>query len=727
MKKAPLVLLATWLVVASGGVVQMLSSRADLAQPPHASEFDDFGGATGLACKNKTGHFTLTKIGDRWWFCTPSGHAFISMSVGNLVPAGRGQVDCNHQSAYDLLLHKYGDVTFNWAWQTLRRMTAWGFNSVGQDSGAQVLPEQRCSNCPWPGGRQPVPLPYIWEVKPAEYASVNRFDLASGPVKDIINGTNSHYTTWRGGALSDVYDPNLHQWWQAFLKSGRGGAQPLRANSPWVLGVFTDDSDYFWGSGAGPDFTVGHTNANPAWTTLISSPVQTYTQATPFGGLKEIYTDSLVYAKGGTANPSTPCSISSPCSLRDYLWQRYRGDIGALNKAWGSNYTTFDSTGKQIKNESVGTGDGTNTTFKHTLQHTPVSPFSILVLVSGKAKAGDCPWFHNYNCKSGLLPLARDTATLGSPDPNYLNQSDSTINYSDGEIVVTFVTPPPRGTTVTVDYIYGGWMAGGTGLMDEDGSNAKWVGTNPFCLEGADPNFPKYFSCVGGAAPHNPVPSANPMLGADLDNWVPQFAARFFKTMRDDLRTVSQVPYLGLDTIGSWDTPAYSKFLEGAGPYLDAAFVNLRANLPPPSPASFQEAYQYTTRYLGDVPLLMFSGQVAQADSAMSCHPNPNIGDLGTQQSRCQTWYYTVSYLLKTPSYNHDYPFVGFDWWGWQDFQDLNQGLVSIHDNAYDGKEAVIARGKDAWGYPTGGEAANYGDCIDSVKQANAIWRRLIP
>lgn len=722
-------LLAGWLIAAPGVTgPRVLPSPTDPAQPPRATEVDEYGGSTRLPCKNKTGHFILTKINDRWWFCTPSGHAFISMSVGNLVPSGRGQVDCNRQSAYDLLLHKYGDVSFTWAWQTLRRVTAWGFNSVGQDSGAQVVPEQRCSDCPWPGHRQPIPLPYLWELKPAEYASVNRFDFASSPLKDIINGTNSHYSTWRGGALFDVFDPNLQQWWQAFLRSGRSGVQPVRANSPWVLGVLTDDSDYFWGSGAGPDFTVGHTNANPGWTTLITSPVQTYTQGTPFGGQKEIYPDSRVYAKAAAGNPSTPCSVSSPCSLRDYLWQKYRGDIKALNKAWGSDYTTFDSTGKQIKDEPLGTGDGTSTRFTHKLEHTPVSPFSILILVSGKPTAGDCPWFHRYNCKSGgLLPLSSDTATLGSPDPDYLNQTNSTINYSNGEIVVTFVAPPPRGAIISVNYINGGWMSGGTGLMDEDGSNTKWVGTNPFCIEGADLNFPKYFSCVGGASPHNPRPDANPALGADLDIWVSQFSARFFKTMRDDLRAVSQLPYLGLDTLGSWDTPSYSRFLEGASPYIDAAHVNFRANLPLPSPAAFQEAYQYTTRYLGDVPLLMFSAQMAQADSAMSCYPNPNIGDLGTQQARGQTWYYTVSYLLKTQGYNHDYPFVGFEWWAWQDFQDLNQGLVSIHDNAYDGKEAVIARGKDQWGYLTGGEAANYGDCITWVKQANAVWLSLLP
>ena len=36
-----------------------------------------------------------------------------------------------------------------------------------------------------------------------------------------------------------------------------------------------------------------------------------------------------------------------------------------------------------------------------------------------------------------------------------------------------------------------------------------------------------------------------------------------------------------------------------------------------------------------------------------------------------------------------------------------NWGLVSLMDNAYDGVEAGIAQGTDAWGYRTGGEEKN--------------------
>ncbi len=50
----------------------------------------------------------------------------------------------------------------------------------------------------------------------------------------------------------------------------------------------------------------------------------------------------------------------------------------------------------------------------------------------------------------------------------------------------------------------------------------------------------------------------------------------------------------------------------------------------------------------------------------------------------------------------------------------INWGLVSRLDNAYDGKEAIIAPGLDPWGFATGGEVANYGDFLSSATAANA-------
>ena len=55
-----------------------------------------------------------------------------------------------------------------------------------------------------------------------------------------------------------------------------------------------------------------------------------------------------------------------------------------------------------------------------------------------------------------------------------------------------------------------------------------------------------------------------------------------------------------------------------------------------------------------------------------------------------------------------------------------NWGRVSMMDNAYDGVEAGITAGIDAWGYPTGGEEKNYGDFLGPAREMNySIVERL--
>lgn len=682
---------------------------------------DQYGGREDIKCATVTPYFHLEKINSHWYFCDPLGNGFIAMSVANVVTNGNPTLDCAGNNTYPIYIAKYGDTSSNWGWQTLKRITTWGFNSIGQDSGGSVLPWQTCSNCNWPGGTQPVPLPYLSESKPAENASINRSGYLTSPIKDEISGTNSNYSGWRGGALYDMFDPALNTEWTSELANTNNLAmQQIVNNSPYLLGVFTDDSDYFFGSGAGPDFATGHTSANLAWVTLITSPVQTYTQSTPLGNNTLLYTTTQNYSKTLATNPTTPCSISSPCSLRDYLWQKYNGNIASLNAAWGSNYSKFDSTGIQVTGEAIGSGNGSTLVFTHSLAHSSVSPFSILISVGGTAQIGDCPWFSN-----GCIATVPSTGTLGGSTVNLITQATSTINYATGAVTITFVKAPAVGAAITVNYIYGGWMAGGTGLMDEDGSHSAWVGTNPFCLEGPDPNYPTYFSCVGGGGANNPVPNANPALGADLDNWVPQLAAKYFKTMHDDLKAVSNVPYFGMDIIGSWGGPAYSKFIQGAAPYLDGAYITNLGQYESGSTAEFNARYQYLTQYLGDLPFMTFNLLSAEADSSMSCNPLSSRTNFATQSARGQAWYNMVSALLTMPSFNGTYPVVGFDWWSWQDFQNQNQGLVSIHDNAYDGHEAVtgtVLCSAPLQALSCGGEQASYGDAITQVRTANLFW-----
>jgi hypothetical protein len=82
-----------------------------------------------------------------------------------------------------------------------------------------------------------------------------------------------------------------------------------------------------------------------------------------------------------------------------------------------------------------------------------------------------------------------------------------------------------------------------------------------------------------------------------------------------------------------------------------------------------------------------------------------------------------VNALYSFTASNAVQPVVGADMWEWTDKTIGGErgpfGLVTVLDNAQDGKENTIATGVDGWGFPTGGESANYGDFLSAVTTQN--------
>ena len=837
---------------------------------------DLYGGRTDIHC-TAARWFTTAKVGNRWWFCDPLGHGFTAMSI-TMAPERNPTNNCSNANTFPIFAAKYaaaGDptgTTYNWAWQNLKRATSWGFNAIGELSSGSVLPNATCPTtatraCTWPlvGNTrpQPLPRPYLAEPRYAEYAAANTHGYLAEPIKDLIVGTNQNWHSYRGASTYDVFDPKLYQYVAAQIASPNGAA--LRNNDPWILGIVFDDSDWFAGSGAGPDFiTVGGKNgANLGFLTLLTSPVQTYNSQAAGTGASYIYLQQLIYSKANALSPTTTCSlnhvagVSQPCSLRDYLWQKYTNNgtlsnaagILALDAAWHSNYDSFDSDGVQITNETIGTGDGTTTVFNFTLTHRAVDPYSVLISVGGKAHIGDCPWFHrgpgslkcepsavtntaalqsplsgtqeglsSIACVSGVCtitwktpsslfhagtviklsrtgtPACNEAVTLvgspgalsstynsssctgapGGPNANglasasILTAGSNTLDYSTGVGTISFVTPPALGMTITANYIYGGWMGGGRGLMDESGGSGDmsncpsatdsvcWVGTNSVCLEGVNAAYPTYFACIGAGGLAVPNACGKPMtapftepcqVGLDLDNWIAQFAAEFFSGTKNAIRNGgSKLNLGGLDVMGGYGASPIKQFLQGAAPYLDFAFTGSLHYWVAPSPAYIKSNYQYFTQYFGDKPIYDYAGLWAQADSSANCITklDPAAPNFPTQAARGQAYYDEVNFLLTTPSYNGDIQFVGHQWWSWQDFPaayadgtlssaSYNQGVVSYNDNAYDGKEAVSASVRCDSTYTVvsgamcGSENSNYGDALTTITAANALWNPRTP
>jgi hypothetical protein len=108
-----------------------------------------FGGYSGTKAK-ATGFFRVEKIDGRWWFVDPDGHLFWSagidsMGIGASTPvAGREQLFAAmppRPGAFYVwnVERRFGsDWLPKWVDLTLARMTAWGFNTVGNWSDVRL-------------------------------------------------------------------------------------------------------------------------------------------------------------------------------------------------------------------------------------------------------------------------------------------------------------------------------------------------------------------------------------------------------------------------------------------------------------------------------------------------------------------------------------------------------------------------------------------------------------
>jgi hypothetical protein len=236
----------------------------------------------------------------------------------------------------------------------------------------------------------------------------------------------------------------------------------------------------------------------------------------------------------------------------------------------------------------------------------------------------------------------------------------------------------------------GGWGTG-TGLLDESGNmRHKWLGRDTIRLSDFRPN-----------------------VVSDLNAFLIQLSRKYFTVCRTRIKQFSpNALYFGNSVLGAWLAPPRKEILEGASGLLDA----MGTNVDPGNRAQID----FVEQYLGDVPLIKWTGWRANPDSDM--YGAPRQTDFQTQAERAAAYTRAVENMWSaTASSTSSNPFVGLLWWEFHDnvAESSNWGLVSMNDNAYDGIEAVQAKGHDSWGFSTGGELRNYGDFLSGVRAAN--------
>ena len=291
--------------------------------PPQLPATDKYGGLTSLPSPvGATGYFRIEEAtrGNgsgirRWNFVSPMGNALYLRAVQN---ANYVFIEPGVMQA------RYGGDYTPWFTRTLKRLQAWGFNTIGDYAHLAFLPVGNQSGGP---NGAAVKLPFILMLNATAKANIHP-DVCGyrQPIKNILAGVPSTYSLWGGTPMIDPFDPMWPACVNAEIKSVRSLFTGGEFNKiPWIIGITTEDADYIWALKATGDNKV-MPRTYPHMGFLIAVANFTYSD----------HSDPKLYAK--------------------YAWsaflQKKYATIAALNAAWESSYSSFGDDGGY----GVGTG-----------------------------------------------------------------------------------------------------------------------------------------------------------------------------------------------------------------------------------------------------------------------------------------------------------------------------------------------------------------------------------
>jgi Putative Ig domain len=238
----------------------------------------------------------------------------------------------------------------------------------------------------------------------------------------------------------------------------------------------------------------------------------------------------------------------------------------------------------------------------------------------------------------------------------------------------------------------------GTGVLDEDGRHTAWMGSDPYNLTGESAD-----------------------LQADMNAFLYQYTYQGWGTAVSTVRAYDQNHLLfgpsALGGVGNCGvrTPVVQALR-------DVGIQALAIGYDPRYPATVatnKMAYDQS-----GLPQLTWYTVTANQDSYWHGHQGDwNNDDSSTQVIRGQHYASDLQTFYNAAGSNGDNYILGVDWWALTDSgtgETSNFGLISDKDNAYDGQCAVVAPSTDTFGFPCGGETANYGDFLDTVTQTNS-------
>jgi hypothetical protein len=232
---------------------------------------------------------------------------------------GLGLVDDTPLGSHtSTVLAKYGSSWANWAFQQSARMRSLGFNA------ADWYSYRYYRN--WPTGG----VPYVDSIPSSEYAIRDSGDgpLGSWHAKDAMyipnpRGMKCGASIYQGSGTVDPYDPAWATATTAMMAAFGGGTNGYPSQSHAMAAILDEtDSMVCYTEANNPHYS----HADCGYVIAAQNPTAAHSPG--WAGGRFTYTDHELYAKQ---------------AMRDFLKTKYSDSISALNAAWGTSYTTFDT------------------------------------------------------------------------------------------------------------------------------------------------------------------------------------------------------------------------------------------------------------------------------------------------------------------------------------------------------------------------------------------------
>jgi hypothetical protein len=546
-----------------------------------------------------------------------------------------------------------GDYFGQWAQAMTQRLTSWGFNVVGLYSPRYTAsvgsPAQRLPVEPtWALGGWATRKDYPYHVKNVYAGAV--FPPGS---KNLL---------WQG-LQPDVFEPGFEKAYRE-LVAKQGAVQDV-----WSWALVPEEADYLFGLDS-------LTHDHMGYVILAQNPCQPRAQR---DGQEITYGDRRLYAKYALrdflrdryrpADDKAP-AFSGESATPLYVYARQPAGLEAaalenLDRAWGTHYTTWDTSAGDLLQSNNAYGSGTG--FMDENGRGVVAP--------NVRSVGFDQQFTNPAYPAIRKDLDDFIGVFAAHYGVVLDRVFKTIPHP--MLLLPIYNGPDCVYRSLAPYVDAFWVSV---PKVEDALRIYKAGRKPLVVGdylSADPDSPLYFKARIAALRYGAA-AGNTILDAP------------------DLRYV----FRGAQTIAFPDCTELAEKGTCGGKYL-YPYPRVKA------------ARWNVLEVPGDFTLGLRPGMHVEM-SKYGKYPYPRR----TQEDRARAMIQLYQSLLNLQGDDGIYFILGTEHWclydpavsNWADNE--NFGLATLQDNAYDGREARQAAGLDPRGYPIGGEEADYGNLL---------------